>query len=581
MSSMRKLITILALFLLSVSCAKKDTEIPCEGESNCSNLPSSAVDIPNQRQLTLEFLTSSYYDTNSRRWIKIEPDEEGHLELGVLPIFSDLITTGKLEAMDSVILSDEQESDPQAWQAEEFNSIPYIKIKIESDSYVRFYYKKQNNLGVIVQDMTGEAIIRGEYAYIPLVNEMFGNKLQSTTIGSSNTESLDHYIEVVGLADNVRKSEIRRIHFKLDPQSKLKGAYIEYSPEAENFNLKNRWSHYFNEVDYSPNRNFVFASLIDAQENPDAIPYDVKFVFKDEPTLIMTQTVFVERNIDTVLYPIERTIFIARGDGFIQDTQTFTSQTDFRKKILINGQTPSNSNGSGGERELTLRNIPSMQKWNLSFVFDFLKNENYTPGQELLSPLKPVCAEITGQSFLPIHQSSQRDSNIQEGGYTSVCHPDSNKMETVAAEDLETTPLALEDLWYDFFNYRKDSVILDTPTQKIVDAGLFTGLKNVSMQISGCVRIYTREASALETNPNPYDLRNESSPECEDSTSASEGGWLYFSIQKEDNIFNHRQDERIKNNSQLIRLIEDLMIADPEVIPNMRFNSNTSINRIF
>ena len=452
MNYLKKLILLTTLILTGCS-GGGEAEADCSGVEICT-VTESPAPLP-RRNLRVMLETTEFYNPNTDSWLEFEFNGDS-IDLGVIDAFSDNIGLSQSEALSKVESSATHRSNPELFEVTEFNTIPYIKMLAEDNNSYLVNYQKINSQSMIQEEVTFSATIKGDYVYIPLVNEQFSGKLQTTQVTSESTLSFEHIIRIAATSSSSINDSIHKtIKFKLNPQTKLQGVKVEFSEAANNFALDKRWETYFNGVDYSPNRDFDLVSLVDNQEYNEAIPFDVKVVFKQAPVVRMRQSVFVEETIDLNLYRQTKEIFVQRGNSFIESVQTFDSDNHFQKKVKINGEVVTLASG----REGIKRNISAGEDWRITFTIDFLKNQAYDPTVELLSPLRPMCQIINNQIFYPIATKNEIDTLDAAGGKGIYCHPDTHKKELIAAKNINSTSLALDDLWNDFFFYRPQEVI--------------------------------------------------------------------------------------------------------------------------
>ena len=147
----------------------------------------------------------------------------------------------------------------------------------------------------------------------------------------------------------------------------------------------------------------------------------------------------------------------------------------------------------------------------------------------------------------------------------------------VSANDVSTSPLvSSDDLWYDFYSYRPYQVILNTAQKTYIDAGHFYGIKDVEFRITGCMKIYIREASTLEANPNLWERVSGEDDQCSDS---SDEGWVYFNISKGDDIFSH--GSQMNEGSDVKALIDAMGLVQKRSITPFIFNGSEKTDKIY
>jgi hypothetical protein len=542
-------------------------------EEDTDSTPTATV--TRSESITIEFVDTHFYDLISKTWISIKKDDIKNKfgNIGTIPVYTNLINTSVADAMASISKSDEQFADQEGFLASEFNSIPFFRIKAEAGKIYTFNYIKFDNNTNIKEETTGTMLVNGGFAYLPLVNEIFANRLQSGTVTSQSSNSFDHKISFAAQSNTSKASVVEVINFKLKLEVPVKDFVVKFSDEAEAFTLATRWNHYFNGSDGVANPDWPFVSLVEDQETPEALPLDIRIVFKAPPVLSMTQKIFVEETIDTAFYKATGTPFATRGNSYFQKSVQLNSTNDFQRRVKINGI----ETALTGDREAILRNLAPGQKWEVQFSFNFEENPNFTVGQNLLTPLRPECRTVNNTPFNPIQEMTAKKANEAAGGFTSICHPSLDATIIKTASQLATFTDEKTDAWFAFFSYIPSAAETEIPRLKVVDHGHFFGIRDVTMSTSGCLRIYTREASANEINPNSFELKNTSSPECDDGT--NDDGWVYFNISKTYSIF-----DQIGNFTTTTGL-EDNIKAFSTAVPKNRsdfyFNGDDFTDRIY
>jgi hypothetical protein len=532
-----------------------------------------------------------FYDINSKIWESLPSTMFKNGSLGNIPAYTHTLNYSLETAVESVQNSWAQFNDTSLFLEDEFNPIPHIRIKAYANNKYSYNYVRYNENNGIYKDTTNYITVNSDATsftfgkqdksfnitdgniYIPLVNEAFNGTLADSAVISQNSENFTHKVSIVSQKDGANNSSINRFSFSLDLKIPIKSFVSSIHEEADSFSLKNRWKKYFEGgVDDIPNRDFDFAVLTDGQDVADSLPNDIRIVFKAPPVLKIKQELFVEETIDLFVLKTLGTVIPQRGVSFREHTINLNSDDHFRSKFKINGSDVSLTNG----REVIKRDIPAETKWNFTFAYDFLKQSSFPIGQSMLVPLKPECNLASNTGFSPNTEQDSRDGNIIAGGFTSICHPDSAKKETVTPELLSSSSLAQTDTWYDYFSYRDSFQFESTTSRKRYYGGLFTGIKSIEFSVTGCMRVYSRESSASAINPNPWEIKTENHPECDDG---SDTGWVYFTISKSDDIFNHASDHT--SSSSLSTLIEQLSSVSPGTFPRFIFNGSEQSNKLY
>ncbi|MCP4914475.1 MAG: hypothetical protein GY909_15275 [Oligoflexia bacterium] len=560
------------IFLSSCLGGSKGSE---EGSSsactNCANTPSLPA-----RDLKITMLSTSYYSHLHNSWVDIEASESNFMDLGTHELMSDDIAKPLSESLSMAEQSIFQKSNPSLFEEDSLSGVMYLMFEWEKGDSFLVNYIKEGPLGPsnILEEINFVPEVRSNRVMVPINNEQFQNRFLSQSVSDVNSASLTHRIKIVKTSTSSSKtSEVKEIVLRVRPIPRPTGLDVEYSQAMQNFNLQNRWEYYFNGVDYSPNRDLDFVSLIDNRLSSEPRSYDVKFVFKQEPKIIMRQTIFSEEVIDLELHKNTREINVSRGTSFLEKSNILDSSKDFRKKLKINDLVVDFVN----EREGVLRNIPAFERFKLTFTIDLLKNQAYDPTTELLTPLRPECQIISKNVFYPLQLKEQIDILESEGGKGYYCHPDTNKKELIASNDVSTSPLVdKDDLWHHFFAYRPYQVIHNSAQKTYIDAGHFYGIKDVEFSVSGCLKIYIREASSLETNPNIWERVSGEDNECSDS---SDEGWVYFDISKGDDIFTHALN--MDEGSDIRSLIDAMGLVQKRSVSPFIFNGSEKIDKIY
>ena len=564
---MKYLFLFLLTLTLTITTGCKSGGGSCSG-SSCSNNGTGSN--PASSALSLSFLDTHFFDGNSNTWQTLGAVYVNSGNLGVIPLYSNIISTPLTTAMAQIALAETQYAAGVPSDPTTVSSIPYIKI-LASDSKAtyNFQYKRFDSNNNIQAQMQGTATVVNGYALIPFVNEQFGNQMYVTNLSSSGSSSFTHQISIFASSSNSTPSPVKVINFQINPIIPLKNMSIAFSSDATNFNLSNRWNYYFNTTDYTPNHNFKLADLVDASTTADSIPYDVRFVFQTPPVLKITEVVFVEETLDSLLYKTTGVINFNRGINYFTQSINLDSNNHFLSKFSINNNVVSLSGNTTAE----YRNISAGTKWALGFIYDFGTNPAFSANQNLLTPLKPMCQIINKQVYSPISDSTLKNSVTAAGGFYASCHPDTNSVLNLSSSQLAANNLQLNDTFYGFFSYRKAQPILNSSSLLEYDAGHFYGIKTVTFSVSGCVSIYEREASDLSTNPNTWVQKNIATADC------GSNGFTSFTITKTDDILNHLNNYVTK--ADLSQVISGLGSSSPISRSDWNFNGSNFYNVIY
>lgn len=561
---MRALLTFFTLSLILFACKPQDNE-GCASAGNCER---EVPEKPRTEQLRVEFRDSVFLDINSDQVIRIEPERIESGNIGSIPVYSHLINL-PLESVQDAIL-DSRRLFQMGVIEEDFNKIPYFTIKRRNpnENYQFQYIRRLGNK--IVAGASGNIeLMDSEYAYLPMINEVFGGQLSSILVEGASSGDYIHQISITANSPNARDSEIKNFNFRVLLSFPTKSFLTEVSEEMQNFNLKNRWEFYYKDDMATPNDDVLFASILDAQEVPDSQSADLRIVFREPPVLRFSQVLFEEETVDLGTLRETGNVIVSRGNRFIERVINLNSANHFRLRMSVNGEFVD----LDGNNEVIVRNIPPDTRWDMSFHADFNRNQSYPNTRNLLSPLRPMCQLITRSNFNPISHLAEKSNVESEGGFYSVCHPETNKTETISQEDLPGTSLAMRDTWYDFFSYRRSITEIDSGNLFVKDVGHFYGLKEVRFSMSGCLRVYSREASALSTNPNPWDLKSEAHEEC---GIQNDQGWVHYNISYSSNIADFRND--FADNLDLQLLIDNLLNRTPVQRSDFNFNGDTGVS---
>jgi hypothetical protein len=582
------ILALIILILFGSSCNKQEEAVDdCSSLNTCETVVQNS---PTVKKLLIEYADTDFYDINTKKWLKIGKEYFDLGTLGTIPAYSHTLNISIDDAIDLVKLSSVQVSTPESFVVDDYSSIPFIKMKVVKGARYAFNYTRYDG-DTIFKDTTNSLVISpdgtsymfskqsksytitDDYVYLPLVNEVFNGYLADLDIGTQNQSNYTHKISIVAQSGSAISSDISKMTFNLDLRVPIKSFLTKVDTELENFTLPTRWAFYYKDgIDTDPNDDLDFAYIEDGQEVPDALPQDIRYKFKTAPVIKIKQKIFAEETIDLLTYKTTGVTIPYRGNVFREYTTILDSSNHFKMKYKANGE----DKALDGDNEIIKRNIPSGVRWKLSFVADLNKSLSFPSGQDFLTPLKPECNQAKGSAFLPNTEIASRDANISSGGFTSVCHTDTAQKETIIPADYATSPIAKEDTWFDFFSFEKTTTNLTGLGQLVEDRGYFLGVRSVEFSISGCIRIYSREASASETNPNAWDLKTEAHADCDDG---SQEGWVYFTYTFGDDIFTNRS--KYDGLLDLQGMIDSYAAAVPVNFPRFYFNGSSESNKIW
>ncbi len=572
-----KFSTVSRFILILTICSGLLIGCTDSGDTACSSSENCSDDTPTPSisnvKLNLDFEDSYYFDQQIGRWVTITKDIVKGGSLGQrVPIFSDFVTEAKDDATLKISGAKIQYENQELFTQEQYNKIPYIKMSADESATVIYNYKKIDPNGIEVGGNTGQAVKDGTTFYIPFVNSMFDDVFFPANTTSSQS-SFTHKLQIVAQSPNTKGSDVHTITFNAQLVVPNKDFDIELSDAMKDLTIHNRWNHFYNINDGVANTDLELASLIEKSETPESIPLDIRVVFKTAPIIKMNYKIFDENNLAKATTDYNEAINIIRGYEFYEQSYELNSDSDFGFVFKINDNpvTLTNSN-----REAEIRDIPAGELWKLSFGYNLTQNPAYPSGKTLLKPLRPICNSIANANFSPITENDHEKSVEDLGGYVSICHPETFQKESIPSDQIDTTPLELKDTWFDSFSYMANKDESSNSESLVATAGHFYGVKSIDFNIEGCIKIYTREASASPTNPNAWELKNNESPEC--SSGPGDEDWMRFEITREVSIFDDMsQYESVEGLNELINTYRN---AIPKTSPDMFFNGDTFFKHI-
>jgi hypothetical protein len=578
---MKKLI-IMTLFLLAFfSCSNSDDN-DCSSSDNCSDDPISTP-VSNVK-LKLDFVDSTFYDAEKSQFrdLTVSNIKEGNLGER-LPVYVDFLSLSTSEALNKIEMSILQRDNKSAFAEEDLNKIPYFALRYKNDENIIYEYRKYTETGAEVASHNGILIKSGDMAYLPIINEMFDNKFFDASAGGSQS-NFTHQLRFAAQTANSTDSEIVRINFNANLIVPNKDFNIEYSDDMKNINLDNRWRYFYDGSDGAANTDLVIADLVektDTETSANLDNKDVRVVFKSRPKVEMVYSLFDEENLVKDSTAIDSSISVIRSYKFFEKTYILDSENDFGLVFKINGTDVALTDGinvtnTSADKEGVLRDIGAGIPWRFSFGYDLTQKASYPSGKTLLKPLRPFCNSITKTPFLPITQGDFKSQVNNLGGFAALCHPDTLQVESVSSENLATYPNDTTDTFYSYFSYMPTKEISSDSQHVRIRSGHFYGIKSIVFRVEGCLKLYIRDASLAETNPNPWVQKNNETESC--SSGAGDTGWLAYSINKEISIFDN--PDQYSDIPGLKEIINNFRNSVPESSVNFYFNDDDFVNHI-
>lgn len=568
---MRKLLILTSLLTLLSACNQGSDDAKCSSSSNCDE-NTNAPSISNVK-LTIDFEESYFYNKQLAQWnvIDVASLENGSINQKV-PVFSEFLNIDLSSALSKIATARLQYQNQGSFNEDSLSSIPYIALKVRGNETFIYNYKKFDAAGLEVAGATGSLIKDGTLAYLPIINAMFDDKFFPPDSTSSQS-GYTHKIQIVAQSTGAKSSDVATIIFNADFIIQNKDFDVSYSDEMKDINLSNRWQYFYDSVDSVENTDLELASLIDSSENPESLPVDIRVVFKSAPVIKMNYNVFYEMPLSKDGTGYNDNVSVIRGYEFYEKTYSLTSDRDFGLVFKINDTPVALTNSN---REAELRDIPAGELWKLTFGYDLTQNANYPVGKQLLKPLRPLCQLVTGAAFQPLTEANFTKSVEDLGGFVAQCHPETYKKESLSSSDILVTSLELTDTWFDYFSYMPKEDISNNTQYSRKKPGHLYGIKSIEFTIEGCMKLYTREASANPINPNAWQLKNNESESC--VTGVGDEDWMAFSISREISIFD---DVTQYNSTQgLVELLNDYRTAVPKSRLDFYFNGDNFVEHI-
>lgn len=515
---MKKIILILTAVLFLSNCSKN--EDPCSSADNIDNSQCQkniTTISTRQAALNVDFEDSFFFDDNLDDWQTVSKDSLTTGLIGnTVPIYSAFLNLTKESATDKIIEAKEQKENPANFGKAEFNRIPYIEVKYESGVSYQYQYNKKDLNGQVIATVTGSLMVRDNRAFLPLINAMFNNQFFSSTepIGTRYI----HSISITAQTSSVQGTKVSRVEFEAVLETNNTDFKVSFLTDINNYTLNNRFDYYYNNVDGVANNNFNFVSLVQ-KGNPEAVPVDLKILFKERPKIEMTQELFFENPFGLDNFKLtKKDLQEVRGESFYVKKSILTSDQHFKLKVKMLNTVQNLTDG----REIVLTNFPANTPWNVDFVLDFAQNSVYsdTSGKPLIYPLKPTCVSELNQDFLPLEDKNNKLTMIQGEGFYATCHPVTDKTLALTKSQLVSNTLPLTDTHYKFFNYAP----LDSTKG---ETGFFHGIRSVKFKIEGCVRVFVKTPTS-----STFELISDSYNQCKTQGDPNSDGWIYFQAEK-------------------------------------------------
>lgn len=555
-----KLVTLIGLLFIFGGCSK--TETPCSSASNIDDSTCQKnIRSIDTRTVTLDmaFLDSYYYNSNTKSWVTItKANLEGGITGGSIPIYSSFVNLTADEAVAKVESAITQQANQSSYLEADFNKIPYIEVAYTSGYDYVYSYVKTDLDNNPVASVTGKLIIKNNRAFLPLVNAMFGNQFYSATdiVGKRYL----HSISISAQTNSQSGSTPKKVSFESTLEAPIVDFTINYSDEAKSFTLQNRFNYYYSSnTDGVVNTDFPFFTLKQTGD-AQAVPVDVRILFKEKPVLKLTQEIFFENPFNLDKYKTTGVIELIRGESFYVATSNLDSSNHFKLKVKMNNQVRPLVDG----REFSVSALPAGTPWDIAFSYDFSTNSAYTDSQGLglITPLKPNCNEIVNTPFKPLKAKADKILATGSGGFLSICHPDLNEQKFLNATQLATTTMSLSDSYFDFFNYIPQDSLKDV-------GGNFNGIRSVTLSLEGCMRVYVKTPTSTT-----WELKSQGNNACVVEGETDTAGWVYFNASKtytiNDLLSNYEGVAGLKT------LIQSFSTKPIRRTPNFKFNGQVN-----
>lgn len=563
------------MFVISMlySCSEQPTP-DCSSADECTTEDDSETPVIRSTKMSVDFDDTHFYDLIRQEWRTIRGlDIQNGQTGGVIPIYSDFVNLSKSQAVEKVKLAQLQKDNSESFSKNEYNLIPYIRVVATEDSSVIYKYKKIDPSGIEVGGAIGEFHKDGTNFYLPLVNSYL-NDVFFPKEATGSQLGYTHKVQIVAQSPNTQASDVTEITFNAKLIVPSKYFDVNYSEALSTFNIHDRWQHFYKEVDRSPNTDLDLASIVEKTGETESIALDLRVVFKQKPVIKMDYTVFDENNLVLKDYGYNSQISVVRGYEFYEKSYSLSSERDFFLNFKINDELVSIDENS---REAIYRNMQPDTPWKLTFGYDLSQNPKYVAGKTLLKPLRPICNNLTNTLFSPLSEKKFKDAINEAEGMAIQCHPDTFKKETIAKDELNTTSLDLVDTWFDSFSYMASKEGENTDSYQIRTPGHLYGIKKINFNIEGCFKLYTREASVQDVNPNAWEQKNEEDAEC--TSGEGDEGWTKFNISREVSIFdNIEQYDDKPGLKELLNTYRNAVIKNQS---EMYFNGDSFVEHVF
>lgn len=516
---MKSILLILLSFFIFLGCSPKS-----ENEENEVVTPET---VP--QKLSIKFLDSEFYDRANSQWVTLSSETlQGGRIPTKIPIYSDFINSSESFAMSSVTSSNSQQED-QSFTVDQYNTIPYLRFEANTGATYQWKFVVYDSQGVELRTEKGEMFESNGISYIPFINDFFNGKFfPADDFGI--VDSYTYEIQIVAQGAGYRDSDPSIIRFTVGLEIESKEFQSLISQEMNGYSLKDRFNYYYKGTDGVVNDDLDLGYLLEINDNPEQKSLDLRVVFRETPVITMEQVVFEENMIATTGYEATDNITIIRGNQFFEKKIVLNSSKDFNLNLKLNDQDVSLIN----DKEISIRNLSAGSLWKIGFAYDLNPHPLYPNGQALVFPYRPLCNLATNSDFSPLNKIGQKSSLEQLGGFMALCHPSTKGEEIINPQEMETSPLEKRDTFFNFFNYLETTEVLNTVEQRQIQVGAFNGIKEIEFKIEGCMKVYTRVASDLNTNPNAWEVKSVGNALCGETEE-----WTPFSITQKFSIFDN------------------------------------------
>lgn len=554
-----KLSAIFMALGMLAACTKN--EGLCEGASTSTD-PNCRVGTDlgiNDSLLQIQFQDTKFFDQNTSQWVTLPKNEFESAKIeNSVPLYSNSIATSTTEAITSVSAADTQFTSGASAK----NNIPYIKVAANPGVQYLYRYRKYDMNGVLKYDKLGQATVKGDFAYIPLVNAFFDNQLYTsgTSVGTSYKN-----LFTITAQSSTKTGVAKEVAIVTTATVQNTDYTITYSDDMKSFSLDKRWLLYRKAPNYaSANDNLGFVVLKDKLATTELTDLDVRLVFKDDLKIEMEQQIFEEMPFQFENFKTTGIAVPNRGYSFYTNTITLNSIDDFGHKLYLDDvQLTADS-----KKVYFANSFPSGKKFDIKINLNMSPSASFNAdpnSKGFQYPLKPICHNIKGQSYVPWIDEPARDA-AKAGNpsrFQAICHLDKNAQVTI---DPANNPagLALTDTWFNFFSYapyRPDKNEL----------GHLYGIRHVKFKVSGCYKVQVKAAGGINWSDRTHGNTN-----CGDNTASSD--WSPFSAEQTFTIFDNmsQYDSSLGLRSLLETFRSSSLIYKPDMLfNNERLNGNT------